>query len=697
MDSTTKDSLNFKMTSVSQSVQSIGKTKSKRAFTKFKSLHLGIFAALSLITGTYFSFNYSIELDKNRQKLQYISELKQYTERIEKNSILIQNIDIQNFNELEKLRNSIDSILNVLNNGGALRSGDTFIDSLRGMSQNNLQKVYLDWSNNKPLIESLLNQKESLTSLKKDIKALKPILQDINSQVSVLQKQKDLQTVSTYIQEMILLANRISFGFDLLFMNENSSLEKSYALVKDLKTFDFMLKSIKNGSYVYGIERNYQPNTYEQLNRLEKQYQPFVVLAEKINPLIATINNAKDVAAQITHSSKMIVATAQEIDGNLNDEMLKLKVYRYLSFAFYLISLLTISLLAFGFYKKNLQFIKLAKVLQKNQNNEKAVNDLLSQMQPLDNGDFTYQINLEDKFLIKVSQKIDKTREMFRDIVRRLRNTSTSIYVEAERTEKTSQQLLETSKIQIEKIQQYINKIGEITSGMDEVAQLTWVAKEEAIKSQKASKDGEELVHQSIIKMDEIRNNIQESSKKIKKLGESAQAITEVVNLIQEITKQINILALNAAIQAASSGTAGREFTVVAKEVQRLAYDSEEATKKIENLVKNIQIDTAHAVSSMEKTTQEVVNGANLTDKAGKALKTIDDMSQYVAVQVDMASSKLEIKSTEMATVSLELSNLQKLNKQSSDYIKQTATQIEKLKGISNELKDYVKEYRVDE
>ncbi len=695
MESTTSDSLNYKLTSVSQNMHKYSKRKMK--FTQLKSTHIGIFAALSLIAGTYFSFNYSIELDKNRQKLQYISDLKQYTERIEKNAILIQNVDVQNFNELEKLRGSIDGLLYVLNKGGSIKPEDTKIDSLRGHSQNNLQKVYNDWSNNKPLIESLVSKKDSLTLLKKDIKSLKPALQDIISQVSVLQKQKDMQYVNSYLQEMILLLNRISFGFDILFMSENSSLEKSYALVKDLRTCDVILKAIKNGSYVYGIEKNYQNFTLEQLNRLEKQYQAFIILADKINPLIASINNAKDVALQITNSSKLIVLTAQEIDNNLNEEMVKLKFYRYLSFFLYLVSLCSISILAFGFYKKNVQFLKLAKVLQKNQNNEKAVNDLLQQMQPLDNGDFTYKINLEDKFLIKVSQKIDKTREMFRDIVRRLRNTSASIYLEADSTEKTSQQLLETSKIQIEKIQQYINKIGEITSGMDEVAQLTWIAKEESMKSQKASKEGEALVHQSMLKMDEIRNNIQESSKKIKKLGESAQAITEVVNLIQAITKQINILALNAAIQAASSGTAGREFTVVAKEVQRLAYDSEEATKKIENLVKNIQIDTAHAVSSMEKTTQEVVNGANLTDRAGQALKTIDEMSEYVAVQVDMASNKLEIKSTEMATVSLELSNLQKLNQQSADYIKQTAEQVEKLKMISNELKDYVKEYRVDD
>ena len=196
--------------------------------------------------------------------------------------------------------------------------------------------------------------------------------------------------------------------------------------------------------------------------------------------------------------------------------------------------------------------------------------------------------------------------------------------------------------------------------------------------------------------MDEIRNTIQESSKKIKKLGESAQSITEVTGLIQDITKQINVLALNAAIQAASSGESGREFTIVAQEVQRLAFDSESATKKIAEIISEIQSDTAVAVSSMEKTTQEVVIGAQLTDKAGDALKEIEKLADSVANRVADAADQLSQKSSDMATVAIEMKDLQVITENSGNIIKLAASQVEALKVISEKLELSVNSYKVE-
>ena len=123
--------------------------------------------------------------------------------------------------------------------------------------------------------------------------------------------------------------------------------------------------------------------------------------------------------------------------------------------------------------------------------------------------------------------------------------------------------------------------------------------------------------------MDRIRETIQETSKRIKRLGESSQEIGDIVELINDIAEQTNILALNAAIQAAMAGEAGRGFAVVADEVQRLAERSSNATKQIEALVKTIQTDTNEAVISMEQSTAGVVNGARLAEESGEALDEI--------------------------------------------------------------------------
>ena len=201
---------------------------------------------------------------------------------------------------------------------------------------------------------------------------------------------------------------------------------------------------------------------------------------------------------------------------------------------------------------------------------------------------------------------------------------------------------------------------------------------------------------ETIKKMDEIRYTIQESSKKIKKLGESAQSITEVTGIIQGITKQINILALNAAIQAASSGESGREFTIVAQEVQRLADDSKEATNKIESLIADIQSDTAVAIASMEKTTQEVVQGAKLTDSVGVALREIEQLAQLVAEQVTTSANIMEEKSIEMANVALEIQKVKDKSMENLEIARDVTNQNDNLKHITADLKNSISQYKVE-
>jgi twitching motility protein PilJ len=196
--------------------------------------------------------------------------------------------------------------------------------------------------------------------------------------------------------------------------------------------------------------------------------------------------------------------------------------------------------------------------------------------------------------------------------------------------------------------------------------------------------------------MNDIREQIQETSKRIKRLGESSQEIGEIVELISDITEQTNVLALNAAIQAASAGEAGRGFTVVAEEVQRLAERSGEATKQIGAIVKTIQTDTFDAVSAMEKSTRGVVDGAKLSDAAGQALAEIGDVSQRVSGLIETIAVAMQKQAGSATEVAGNMQGILRITQQTTDGTKRTATSVGQLAALAKELKGSVSRFRME-
>ena len=238
------------------------------------------------------------------------------------------------------------------------------------------------------------------------------------------------------------------------------------------------------------------------------------------------------------------------------------------------------------------------------------------------------------------------------------------------------------------KVQDMARSIAETTASAVESAKV-------AEQSLTAAEKGTQAVENQIKGMNEIREQIQETAKRIKRLGESSQEIGEIVELISDITEQTNVLALNAAIQAASAGEAGRGFTVVAEEVQRLAERSAEATKQIGAIVKTIQSDTHDAVAAMEVSTQGVVEGAKLSDAAGKALQEIGQVSQELAERIQSISAKTVEQREVAEKVSQSMTDILNITEQTTAGTKQTAVSIGQLIGLAAELKGSVAGFKL--
>jgi twitching motility protein PilJ len=234
-----------------------------------------------------------------------------------------------------------------------------------------------------------------------------------------------------------------------------------------------------------------------------------------------------------------------------------------------------------------------------------------------------------------------------------------------------------------------------MAESFDIMATNSLQSSEVAQKSVAIANKGSNMAQQTIQGMDTIREQIQETSKRIKRLGESSQEIGDIVELINGIAEQTNILALNAAIQSASAGGAGRGFAVVADEVQRLAERATNATRRIEMLVKNIQADTSEAVVSMESTTSEVVSGARKAEDAGEALGQIESVSKNLSSLIAEIASEAQAQSETATQVAGQMNDIRDVSIKTSEGTNQTAQSMGRLADLVSKLSESVADFKL--
>ncbi|MBL8485400.1 MAG: methyl-accepting chemotaxis protein, partial [Rhodocyclaceae bacterium] len=294
-----------------------------------------------------------------------------------------------------------------------------------------------------------------------------------------------------------------------------------------------------------------------------------------------------------------------------------------------------------------------------------------------------------------IADSVNYTIEELSVLVNRINDAAGRVSAASEAAQKSTSELLVATARQSHEIQTAGQSVLEMAQQMNGVSSEAMRSAQVARQALNAAQNGATAVQNSIKGMDEIREQIQDTSKRIKRLGESSQEIGEIVELISDITEQTNVLALNAAIQAASAGEAGRGFTVVAEEVQRLAERSGEATKQIAAIVKTIQTDTADAVAAMENSTRNVVEGAKLSDAAGQALSEISSVSTQLARLIEEISSATQRQAERATTVAGTMQSILKVNEQTTLGTQQTALSIGQLADLAVELKGSVAGFKV--
>ena len=334
---------------------------------------------------------------------------------------------------------------------------------------------------------------------------------------------------------------------------------------------------------------------------------------------------------------------------------------------------------------------------EQNVRNQEAILQLLDELADLADGDLRVQASVTENFTGAIADSINFAIDQMRGLVSNINRISVQVASAASETQGTARNLASASENQAREITGASTAINDMASSIDQVSMNAAESATVAERAVEIANKGGDVVRNTINGMDRIREQIQETSKRIKRLGESSQEIGDIVSLINDIADQTNILSLNAAIQASMAGDAGRGFAVVADEVQRLAERSAAATKQISALVKTIQSDTNEAVISMEQTTTEVVQGARLAQDAGVALEEIEGTSKNLAELIQSISDAARQQAATAGHISNTMAVIQEITSSTSSGTETTAKSIGELAFMAEEMRNSVEGFKLPE
>jgi twitching motility protein PilJ len=410
------------------------------------------------------------------------------------------------------------------------------------------------------------------------------------------------------------------------------------------------------------------------------------ILVSQVRNLVA----AKNAAKAIVDNSDSLLAGAQSlVDAYQSTSRIVTKI----ALGFGLLLLLSLLLTVKAYVDDSRR--RAAEAARVNSQNQNAILRLMNEMGDLADGDLTVRATVTEDVTGAIADSLNYTTEEFRKLVSRIIAAVEQMGKATKNTEDISRGLLDATQKQAKEIKNAGEAVELITKSVKEVDSSAAKSAEVARRTLAVTEQGAQAVRNTISGMDGIREQIQETSKRIKRLGESSQEIGEIVDLISDITEQTNVLALNAAIQAASAGEAGRGFSVVAEEVQRLAERSAEATKQIGALVKTIQGDTHDAVAAMEKSTLGVVEGAKLSDEAGQSLREIEQVSNELATLINSISTSTQVQTDMASEVASVMEDILKITVQTTEGTRLTSNSIGQLNALAKDLRGSVAGFKL--
>ncbi len=507
--------------------------------------------------------------------------------------------------------------------------------------------------------------------------------------------------------QLVMLTQRIGKSANEFLTMEGVSPEAVFLLGKDLNSFKEIGTGLLSGSNELRLAAATDAQVRERLQALLELYENTRVEAGAILGNLQGLVAAREAQSTIVGDSESLRLGLEKLQSGLSAQTGLGGVQLIMLVGSALFALLCAGGLAYVQLQDSRQRQDAAEwqrqqaVAQEqeakrvNDGNQAAILRLMNELQNVAEGDLTQEATVTEDITGAIADSVNYTVEELRSLVGNVQNTATRVAQTTTQVENTSTELLATSAEQLREIRETGQSVLDMAQRINQVSSQAQESAQVARQSLMAAESGLDAVQNAIGGMNAIRDQIQETSKRIKRLGESSQEIGEITELISDITEQTNVLALNAAIQAASAGEAGRGFSVVAEEVQRLAERSADATRQIAALVKAIQTDTQDAVAAMERSTQGVVEGAKLSDNAGAALSEIDRVSRRLALLIEQISDSASREAESANEVAGNIQHIFAVTEETGESTRSTAQQVRDLSRMAEELRQSVARFKI--